>query len=66
LRVAVAGSDKTDVERALAEVEALYCAGPAGGGGIRFYTRPRIAATSCFVPRDAVRAKVQVRKAGHA
>jgi hypothetical protein len=28
--------------------------------------RPRIAATSCFVPRDAVRPKVQIRKAGHA
>jgi len=28
--------------------------------------RPRVAATSCFVPRDAVRAKVQIWKAGHA
>jgi hypothetical protein len=65
LRVAFAGN-KTEVERALAEVEALYCAGPAGGGGIRFQMRPRIAATSCFVPRDAVRPKVQIRKAGHA
>jgi hypothetical protein len=66
LRVAFAGNDKTEVERALAEVEALYCAGPAGGGGIRFHMRPCLAATSCLVPRDAVRAKVQIRKAGHA
>jgi len=66
LRVAFAANNKTEVEHALAEVEALYCAGPAGGGGIRFQMRPRIAATSCFVPRDAVRAKVQIREAGHA
>lgn len=65
LRVAFAGN-KTEVERALAEVEALYCAGPAGGGGIRFHMRPRIAATSCFVPRDAVRPKVQIRETRHA
>ena len=64
LRVAFAG-DKAEVEKGLAEVEALYCAGPAGGGGIRFHMRPRIAATSCFVPRDAVRAKVQIRESGH-
>jgi hypothetical protein len=64
LRVAFAG-DKAEVEKGLAEVEALYCAGPAGGGGIRFHMRPRIAATSCFVSRDAVRAKVQIRESGH-
>ena len=64
LRVAFA-SNKAEVEKGLAEVEALYCAGPAGGGGIRFHMRPRIAATSCFVPRDAVRAKVQIRESGH-
>jgi hypothetical protein len=66
LRVAFASNDKSEVERGLAEVEGLYCAGPAGGGGIRFALWPRIAATSCFVPRDAVRAKVEIREAGHA
>jgi hypothetical protein len=66
LRVAFAGDKQSEVESALAEIEALYCAGPAGGGGIRVHMRPRIAATSCFVPRDAVRAKVQIREAGHA
>ena len=64
LRVAFAGADKALVEHGLAEVEALYCAGPAAGGGIRLALRPRIAATSCFVPRDAVRAKVTFMEAG--
>jgi hypothetical protein len=66
LRVAFADADKACVERGLAEVEALYCAGPAAGGGIRLALRPRIAATSCLVPRDAVKPKVQVIEAGHA
>ena len=65
LRVAFAGPDKADVARGLHEVEALYCAGPAGGGGIRLAMRPRIAAISCFVPRDAVRPQVHMREADH-
>jgi hypothetical protein len=60
LRIAFSAPDKDTVERGLAEVEALYCAGPAGGGGIRLALRPRIAATSCFVPRNAVRATVEI------
>lgn len=63
LRVAFAGNDKALVERGLQEVEALYCAGPAAGGGIRLSLRPRIAATSCFIPRDYVRAKVEIVEA---
>ncbi|MBS0536131.1 MAG: DUF1446 domain-containing protein [Proteobacteria bacterium] len=63
LRVAFAGSDKALVERGLQEVEALYCAGPAAGGGIRLALRPRIAATSCFIPRSAVRPKVEIVEA---
>ena len=66
LRVAFASNDKHAVERGLAEVEALYCAGPAGGGGIRFHMRPRIAAMSCLVPRDTIKAKVELREIGHA
>lgn len=66
LRVAFAGPDRASVERGLIEVEALYCAGPAAGGGIRTALRPRIAATSCLVPRDAVRSKVEIVEAGHA
>ena len=63
LRVAFAAADKASVERGLAEVEALYCAGPAAGGGIRVALRPRIAATSCFVPRDALRPRVEIVEA---
>lgn len=66
LRVAFAGADRASVERGLAEIEALYCAGPAAGGGIRVALRPRIAATSCFVPRNAVRPQVQIVETGHA
>ncbi|MFA6264348.1 MAG: acyclic terpene utilization AtuA family protein [Pseudolabrys sp.] len=65
LRVAFAGNDKALVERGLQEVEALYCAGPAAGGGIRLALRPRIAATSCFIPRSAVRPKVEIVEARH-
>jgi Acyclic terpene utilisation family protein AtuA len=65
LRVAFAGADKENVERGLAEVEALYCTGPAAGGGVRLAMRPRIAALSCFVPRDSVSPQVQLREAGH-
>lgn len=63
LRVAFAGNNKALVERGLQEVEALYCAGPAAGGGIRLSLRPRIAATSCFIPRSAVRPKVEIVEA---
>jgi hypothetical protein len=65
LRVAFAGADKENVERGLAEVEALYCTGPAAGGGVRLAMRPRIAALSRFVPRDSVSPQVQLREAGH-
>ena len=66
LRVAFAAPNKKSVEHGLAEVEALYCTGPAGGGGIRLALRQRIAATDCLVPRSAVRPRVQIRDAGHA
>ncbi|HWK96514.1 MAG TPA: acyclic terpene utilization AtuA family protein [Pseudolabrys sp.] len=63
LRVAFAGNAKALVERGLQEVEALYCAGPAAGGGIRLALRPRIAATSCFIPRSAVTPRVEIVEA---
>jgi hypothetical protein len=64
LRVAFAGAEKEQVERGLAEVEALYCTGPAGGGGVRLALRPRIAAMSCYVPRNSVRPQVHLREIG--
>ncbi|MBY4896919.1 acyclic terpene utilization AtuA family protein [Cupriavidus sp. AU9028] len=54
LRVALAHEDKGVAEALLREVNALYCCGPAGGGGVRTGLRRRLNAMSCLVPRDAV------------
>jgi hypothetical protein len=52
LRVAARHDDKATAERVLREVTALYCCGPAGGGGVRTSLRPRLATVSCTVPRE--------------
>lgn len=54
LRVALAHEDRAVAETMLREVNALYCCGPAGGGGVRTGLRRRLNAMSCLVPRDAV------------
>lgn len=54
LRLAVAGPSKGAVEAALQEVLALYCCGPAGGGGHRSRITQRIETRSYLVPREAV------------
>ncbi|MPZ12474.1 MAG: acyclic terpene utilization AtuA family protein [Kiloniellaceae bacterium] len=54
LRLAVAGPDKAAVEGALQEVLALYCCGPAGGGGQRSRVTRRIETRSYLIPREAV------------
>ena len=51
LRFAAQSEDATSLERLLDEVEALYCAGPAGGGGVRRHLTPRLASASCLVER---------------
>jgi len=56
LRVAAEHADRAVAERVLREVTALYCCGPAGGGGVRTSLRPRLNMMSCTVPRDAVAA----------
>lgn len=56
LRVAAAHDDRAVAERVLREVNALYCCGPAGGGGVRTSLRPRLNMLSCTVPREAVAA----------
>ena len=40
-----------EVELLLDEVEALYCAGPAGGAGVRKRLTPRLASASCLIER---------------
>lgn len=54
LRLAAEHADTRVAERLLREVTALYCCGPAGGGGVRTSLRPRLNMLSCTIPRDAV------------
>lgn len=54
LRLAAEHTETSTVERLLREVTALYCCGPAGGGGVRTSLRPRLNMVSCTIPRDAV------------
>ncbi|MER1941805.1 acyclic terpene utilization AtuA family protein [Castellaniella sp. FW104-16D08] len=54
MRLAVSADTKHAVELALQEVSALYCTGPAGGGGIRTRTQNRIRTVSYLVPRTKV------------
>lgn len=54
LRAACAHDNRGTANLLLREVNALYTCGPAGGGGVRTSLRPRLNATSCLVPREAV------------
>ena len=57
LRVALKHADRSKAERLLREVTALYCCGPAGGGGVRTALRPRLGTVSCLVARESVPAR---------
>jgi hypothetical protein len=52
VRLAVSSADKMKIEKALQEVTALYCCGPAGGGGVRTRLQARIRTLSYLIPRD--------------
>ena len=54
LRLAVEHHDKAVVELATQELLALYCCGPAGGGGVRRHHTPRLKTASFLVPRHQV------------
>ena len=54
LRVAGRARDAATAARIGEEVEALYCNGPAGGGGARKYLREVVGVASTFLPRDRV------------
>ncbi len=54
VRFAFGASEQRVVERAVQEVNALYCCGPAGGGGVRQSVRPRVRTLSYLVPREVV------------
>ena len=57
LRVAATHADRAQAERLAREVTALYCCGPAGGGGVRTALRARLGTLSCLVPREQVPAR---------
>lgn len=54
LRLAVEHPERRWVERATQELLALYCAGPAGGGGVRRHFQRRVCTASYLVKRSDV------------
>jgi hypothetical protein len=54
LRVAARVPDQAAADKLITEVESLYVNGPAGGGGVRFASRPTIRTYTTFVPREKV------------
>jgi len=53
LRLAVSAKNQDDADQAAREVLAMYCCGPAGGGGVRWRTTPRIRTQSyLMLPTD--------------
>jgi hypothetical protein len=55
VRFAARAGRADELELLLDEVEALLCAGPAGGGGVRRRMISRLASASCLVERDLIR-----------
>ncbi|WP_010629450.1 acyclic terpene utilization AtuA family protein [Halomonas sp. KM-1] len=56
LRLAAEHAERRWVERATQELLALYCAGPAGGGGVRRQFQRRVCTASYLVQRSDVEA----------
>ena len=53
VRLAVSARTQDDADQAAREALALYCCGPAGGGGVRWRTTPRIRTQSyLMLPED--------------
>lgn len=60
LRLAAATNDKAQAQLLVDNVMALYCAGPAAGGGIRSRITPRFASASCYLERDRITPTVRL------
>ncbi len=60
VRFAAETADRAAAECLLDEVEALYCAGPAGGGGVRKRLTPRLRSASCLVDRKHVTPQISL------
>jgi hypothetical protein len=58
VRFAAQSASAEAVEMLLDEVEALYCAGPAGGAGVRRHLTSRLTSASCLIERDLIRTSV--------
>ena len=54
LRMAWQHADHAVAQRLPREVNALYCCGPAGGGGVRTHMRQRLGLTSCLIPHTHI------------
>ncbi|WP_454692089.1 acyclic terpene utilization AtuA family protein [Achromobacter aloeverae] len=60
LRLAASFARRDDAEALTREVNALYCCGPAGGGGVRTAIRPRLETRSGYIDRDLVQASYEI------
>jgi hypothetical protein len=60
LRVALRHAERASAERLTREVTALYCCGPAGGGGVRTALKPTLGTLSCLLPRESVPATFEM------
>jgi len=60
LRVALRHAERAAAEQLAREVTALYCCGPAGGGGVRTALRPTLGTLSCLLPREQVPTHVEM------
>lgn len=58
VRLAVEAQDRATAEAATQEVLAMFCCGPAGGGGVRRHHVERINTVSFLVPKTSVQPKV--------
>ena len=63
VRLAVSARTQDDADQASREVLALYCCGPAGGGGVRWRTTPRIRTQSWLMPPGDLAPGATVRTA---
>jgi hypothetical protein len=63
VRLAVSARTQDDADQASREVLALYCCGPAGGGGVRWRTTPRIRTQSYLLPPGDLAPGASVRTA---
>ena len=63
VRLAASSVLQDDAEQAAREVLALYCCGPAGGGGVRWRTTQRIRTQSYLVAPDLIKSGFTLRTA---